>query len=438
MLSSEDNDLLTRVSRETPMGDLLRRYWIPALLAVDLPAAGGLPLRVRLLGENLLFYRSPRGEIGLVGANCPHRGASLYYARNEDCGLRCVYHAWQFDTAGNCVDLPNDPRGDMMKDRIKHIAYACTVKGGLVWAYMGSDSPPPLPDLEWLSLPAEQVHCSVRIQSSNWLQAMEGEIDSSHAGFLHSRIDGHGAAVWDQFRGSYDNPIFEVAESDAGLQIAARRDIEDDQTYWRVNQFMMPFWTIVPPSGEEPDINGHAWVPVDDEHTLCVMYSYKPDAPYSERRLKLYQQGARGRESGHMSAGGTLPFDPTKPYGMYWPKYNASNDYGLDLELQQTKYFSGMGGLWVQDAGLQESMGPISDRTAEHLCSSDIGIVQVRRLLKRSALQVRETGAAPIGAMNPAAYRLRSVAIVLPQGVAWQQGAAKHLIAQGGFEYAIV
>ena len=436
MLSHEDNELLTRVGQDAPMGGLMRQYWMPILLEADLPEAGGLPLRVRLLGEDLLLYMSPKRDLGLVGPHCPHRGASLYYGRNEECGLRCVYHGWQFDTAGNCVDLPNDARGNVMKTRIKHIAYPCRLKGGLVWAYLGEQNPPPeMPDFEWLGLPKEQVHLSIRIQCCNWLQALEGEIDSSHAGFLHSRVDGHGANPWDIYSENYGSPVFEVEPSSAGLQIAARRDAGPNDYYWRINQFMMPFWTVVPPSGPEPDINGHAWVPMDDEHTLCVMYSYKPSEAYSERRLKLYKEGARGRQSGHLSQDGALPFDPRRPFGMYWPQYNSSNDYGIDVEVQKTKYFSGMAGLWVQDAGLQESMGSIADRTQEHLCSGDIGIIQVRRLLKQTALQLKKGEGVHPTVNSPAAYRRRSVGIVLPRNVSWQEGAARHLTTEGDLAY---
>jgi phthalate 4,5-dioxygenase oxygenase subunit len=435
MLSTEDNRLLTETGDATPMGALLRKFWVPALVAEDLPAAGGLPLRVRIMGENLLFYRSPNGDVGLMGEKCPHRGASLFYGRNEDCGLRCVYHGWKFNAAGDCIDLPNDPRGDMMKTRIKHKAYPCVVRGGLVWTYMGEGEPPAFPDFEWLSLPESQVHLSARIQRCNWLQAMEGEIDSSHGPFLHGRVDDVPGEISARLFNREIVPTFEVAPSDGGLQIGAKRDLGDGTSYWRINQFLLPFWTVVPPAGDEPDFNGHAWVPIDDEHTLCIMYSYKLDAPYSDRRLKLYQEGARGRESGHMSRSGREPFDATRPYGMYWSKFNASNNYELNVEAQTTKYFSGMGGLWVQDAGLQESMGAISDRTDEHLCSSDIGIVQVRRLLKRKAQECRDGTFA--GPASGQAYRMRSVGIVLSNDVQWMTATAPYSDATLPLDYEI-
>ena len=421
------------------MGDLMRQYWMPALITADLPEPGGLPIRIRLLGEDLLLFQSPGGDVGIIGSICPHRGASLYYGRNENDGIRCVYHAWKFNLSGDCVDLPNDCHGEKMKTQIKHTAYPCVNRGGLIWTYLGAASPPPpLPKLEWLDLPEDQVHISLRVQECNWLQALEGEIDSSHAGFLHSRIDGAGDAPWAKLAESYGNPHFEVEPSDAGLQIASRRDAGNGRYYWRINQFMMPFWTIVPPSGEEADINGHAWVPMDDSKTLCVMYSYRPDAPFSDRRLKLYKQGARGREPGHMTENGALPFDARKPYGRYWPKYNDVNDYGVDISLQRTKYFSGMAGLWPQDAGLQESMGPVADRTQEHLCSSDKGIIRTRRLLKKSALALRDSNESPPGATNPDAYMIRSVGIMLSDSIPWKEGIAPHSVAGGDIKYEMI
>lgn len=439
MISEKDNRLLTEVQLGAPMNALIRQYWIPALLTRDAPEAGGLPLRVRLLGEDLLFFRSREGELGLVGAYCPHRGASLYFARNEDCGLRCVYHGWKFNAKGDCVDLPNETRAVDFKNRVKLTSYQVREKGGIIWAFLGDQSrAPALPALEWLDLPANQVHLSMRIQRCNWLQALEGEIDTSHAGILHSRVDGAGANAWDKVGAGYASPDLEVEATDYGVMIASRRALREGKCYWRVNQFMLPFFTIVPPSGSEPDINGHAWVPIDNHHTLCVMYSYKPTEPYSERREKLYTQGARGREPGHATKAGLLPFDPRKPYGMYWPKYSIDNDFGLDPGLQDSKYFSGMAGLWPQDAGVQESMGPIADRTKEHLCSSDLGIIRVRKVLKEVALDIAEGKRRHRSMDDPNVYQVRSVGIVIDANAEWKSACFPHLTAGGGFAYEML
>src|SRR4051794_33699126 len=181
MLSKEDNELLTRVGPGTPTGELLRRYWQPALLAAELPEPDGAPLRVRLLGEDLVAFRDTSGQVGLLGAHCPHRGASLFFGRNEECGLRCVYHGWKFDVTGQCVDMPSEPPESNFKDKIHHIAYPCAERGGVIWAYLGPSSPvPPLPALEWINLPPEQRFQAKRMQYCNWVQALEGDIDQSH------------------------------------------------------------------------------------------------------------------------------------------------------------------------------------------------------------------------------------------------------------------
>ena len=438
MLSKEHNELLTRTGPDTPMGRLMRTYWIPALLSADLPEADGDPMRVRLLGEDLIAFRDSRGTVGLLGAHCPHRGVSLYFARNEDCGLRCPYHGWKFDVTGTCVDMPNEQPGSKLRTTLRHRAYPCVERGGLIWTYMGPDAPPPpLPELEWIDLPDEYKYLSLRVQECNWLQALEGEIDPSHGAILHGRVDGGGSGPDRLVTDTH--PLLEVEETEAGVQIASRRDAGDDY-YWRVNQFLLPFWTLVPPnskdpSGAAPDINGHAWVPIDDEHTLCVMFSYNPTVVMGEKRRRLYREGARGREPGHMTAQGSLPFDPTKPYGKYWPKWNQFNDYGLDRDAQRAKYFSGLAGLWTQDAGCQESMGTIADRTTEQLCSSDLGIARARRLLRASVTALAERGVVPASARDPKLFRLRSVGILLPKDVPWREGATPHMRAEGPIAY---
>jgi hypothetical protein len=174
---------------------------------------------------------------------------------------------------------------------------------------------------------------------------------------------------------------------------------------------------------------------MDDEHTLCVMFSYNPTEVMGERRRKLYADGVRGREPGHLTPTGSQPFDPTKPYGKYWPRWNQLNDYGLDRELQRTKYFSGLAGLWVQDAGCQESMGAIADRTEEQLCSADLGIARVRRLLRSAVLALEEKGEVPPSVDDPSLFHLRSVGILLPKDVPWREGATPHMLAHGPLDY---
>src|SRR5256885_4134592 len=148
MLSREDNELLCRVGRDTPTGNLLRQYWIPALMSSELPERDGAPVRVRLLGENLIAFRTTSGKIGLIQNACPHRGASLFFGRNEESGLRCVYHGWKFDVEGACVDMPSEPAESNFRNKVRAQAYPGREWGGCIWVYMGPpELSPELPEL---------------------------------------------------------------------------------------------------------------------------------------------------------------------------------------------------------------------------------------------------------------------------------------------------
>src|SRR6516165_7831173 len=184
MLSREENEYLCRVGPGTPMGTLLRRFWMPALIATELPEPDCPPIRLRLLGEDLIAFRDTAGRVGLIQNHCPHRGASLFFGRNEEAGLRCVYHGWKFDTSGACVDMPNEPAESDFRTKVRAVAYPTQERGGIVWAYMGPRSVPPLlPDLEANMVSDSNV--TVTSQPANWMQILEGHIDTLHAGFLH-------------------------------------------------------------------------------------------------------------------------------------------------------------------------------------------------------------------------------------------------------------
>ncbi len=284
MLSHEDNETLVRVGPGTPMGEFHRLYWIPFLLSKDL-VADGQPKRVRLLGEDLVAFRTSDNAVGLVDNACAHRGAPLIYARNEECGLRCVYHGWKFDVNGQVTDMPAEPAHSRFKDKVRIKAYPCRERNGVVWTYMGHDraNPPPLPNIEWNLVPEERSHISMRVQECNWLQALEGEIDSAHAPILHGRIDGQGR-LGNLLAGKDLRPVFECVRQEFGVSIAARRSLPDGRLYWRVNQFVLPFYTMVPPQSKYPELSGHAWVSMDDEHTLCLMFTYHPSDPLLEKK----------------------------------------------------------------------------------------------------------------------------------------------------------
>jgi phenylpropionate dioxygenase-like ring-hydroxylating dioxygenase large terminal subunit len=438
MLSHDQNEALTRVGVGTPMGNLFRLFWIPFYPGAALPA-DGQPKRVKLLGEDLVAFRDSAGRPGLVANACPHRGAPLMFGRNEECGLRCVYHGWKFDVAGKPVDMPAEPAGSRLKDTVRLKAYPCLERNKVLWTYMGPnpETPPALPEIEWNLVPDDNVFVSFRVQECNWLQALEGEIDSAHAPILHGRIDNQGA-INDWVAGKDLSPTFKCLRQPFGLSIASRRRIDEATDYWRVNQFMMPFWTLVPPQSKFPELSGHAWVPMDDETTLCLMFSYTPTEPLYPRMRQVLEDGNKGRETGHASRNCYAPRPATTPYGDFRTKFTPATGYGFDYASQQDTWFSGMPGLWVQDAACQSGVAPIVDRTQEHLTASDAGIVRARRLLLESLADYRDRGVRPPGADRPDTTMVRAVSVHLPADADWATACEPFMRAElgAGFGYA--
>src|SRR5215203_4101336 len=425
MLTREDNELVTRVGRGTPLGTLMREYWLPFLLAEELPESDSEPLRIRLLGEDLIAFRTSDRAVGLLGDHCPHRGASLFFGRNEENGLRCVYHGWKFDVHGACVDMPNEPAESNFKGKVHQVAYPCVERNGIVWTYMGPSSPPPaLPELEWNMVPASHTYVSKRVAAANWLQSLEGAIATSHSNFLHSALKSPGQGGTSVFAGPIpgaqrgmqlsavdSRPRFETLNVEAGVLIAACRQT-DEGSYWRVNNFIMPFYTQFPPRGVNPPSNGHAWVPIDDEHTLVLHYNYHPTRPLTAEELDFYRHGKDGIEAFHPRIDGFLPATG-QAYGAWKPIIRKENDYLLDYEYQRTRSFCGIKAGWAQDSAVQEGMGAIQDRTEEHLVSSDVGIIGTRRFLLDSVKAYGDGSAAAPGVADAAAFALRPASFLL-------------------------
>ncbi len=243
MLSKEDNEAITRVGLGTPMGTLMRQYWLPALVATELPEPDCNPVRIKLLGEELIAFRDSEGRVGLLGNHCPHRGASLFFGRNEESGLRCVYHGWKFDVTGQCVDMPSEPPESTFKHRIRTTAYPCVERGGVVWTYMGTRvPPPPLPDIEPNMLPDGQWSVGVTMRNCNWLQGLEGDIDTSHLQFLH-----HGCVKPEDVRPNTMSyyallnraPRYEVTDTPGGTMYGAYRPAGEGRRYWRIAHFLV-------------------------------------------------------------------------------------------------------------------------------------------------------------------------------------------------------
>jgi len=427
MLSKTDNELLTRVGAGTPMGELVRQYWIPVMLSSELPERDGAPLRVRLLGEDLIMFRDSGGRVGLLADHCAHRGASLFFGRNEAEGLRCVYHGWKYDVAGNCVDMPNEPPESNFKDKIHHVAYPCREYGGMIWTYMGPRSvAPELPKLEWALVPDNQRSLTPVIRECNWVQALEGDIDTSHLYFLHARLDPDEDRGPQNDNGVYHEdlqPRLHLVDTPYGIMYGAQRDEGPDSYYWRITQFMFPFHTYFPPGGFV-GVPGHIWVPLDDCNTMVWSVSFDPTAPMQPRQLWNRNDSSQ-----------FLPFT-SDGLGRWRAAANRSNDYMIDRELQRTKTFTGIPTIPLQDQAVTESMGRIYDRGGEHLSTTDATIIQVRRKLITAAKALRDSSVTPPGVDNPEWYGVRSASLVLPRDTDWIQGTSEHLKAFTGLPVA--
>jgi phenylpropionate dioxygenase-like ring-hydroxylating dioxygenase large terminal subunit len=422
MLTEQDNDLLTSVGPGTTGGEVIRSYWLPMLLSYEL-VADGAPLRVRLMGEDLIAFRSASGAVGLIQNACPHRGASLFFGRNEEEGLRCVYHGWKFDASGACTDMPSEPAESNFKTKVHARAYPCSERNGVIWTYMGSQSPaPPLPQFEWNTVPEAQSYVSKRVQHCNWFQALEGGIDSSHSNFIHAPLNptpdqANGPRAL--FRIGSKSLHFETRETNYGVIVANRRPADEGNVYWRMNHYVMPFYTMFPPTGGRPEtpISGHAWVPIDDDSTLVFHWSYSPTQPLNERQRESMLHGNNGLDGFHLSLESRL--EPvTTPHGAWLPKQRAANDYMLDYEAQRTVRFSGVPGGWNQDAAVQESMGAVTDRRREHLGTSDMGIIAARRFFIATAKAYRN-GVQPPAVNDPAAFSIRPAEAVVRVDADW-------------------
>lgn len=366
MLPKEQNDLLTRTAAGTPMGELMRRYWIPALLSEEIPEPDCPPVRVRILSENLVAYRDSRGRVGLLGEHCLHRGTSLFFGRNEECGLRCVYHGWKFDADGNVLDTPAEPVGSDFKSKLKHVAYPTVEAAGMVFAYLGPrDQMPLFPNYEWAQMPKEQTYVTKALMDCNYLQGLEGECDSSHLSFLHREFSASGRR---QLFALDTAPLYETEETDFGVRLIATRNAGADTQYVRVSSFVMPVSCWVPARNRE----AHIYVPADDEHAwrydLGFLHDRKPTEEDWNRKTQIGPDYRRIR--------------------------NLKNNYLQDRQLQATVNYTGIENFLNHDGCATETMGPIYDRAREHLGVSDKAVIAVRKYLI-NAVQEFQAGKEP-------------------------------------------
>ncbi len=415
MLTREDNELLTNVEKGSPMGEVFRRFWIPAVLSEELPGPDCEPVEITLLGEHLVIFRDTDGKVGLIDKYCPHRGAPMFYGRNEECGLRCVYHGWKFDVDGNCTDMPNAPEGDAFRSKIKIQSYPCVEAGSLIWTYMGpEESKPPFPEFEWCKMEENHLYVSKFKLECNYLQAMEGDYDPGHVPFLHTVLD-TGVIQGPQTRfidpakvrttptdeefpvGVGNRRVTEadrdgwgtVEDSDSGLLFIQKGEKEDGTKTVNVAPWMMPIFPTAGTTVGTTTYSTNIRVPIDNNslYFYRVRWAYKP-IPTSE--IEAYKTDGW--------------FFPEMIPGTYTPKDNVHNHYNINRVTQKYFSYSGIQCFPLQDIAMMEDQwGSIADRTLEHLTSSDFAIIAVRRKLLKVARDMAE-GTEPQEPFRPAVY----------------------------------
>ncbi len=395
MLPKELNELITHTNAGTPMGDMMRRYWIPALLSEEIPEPDCPPAQVRLLGEELVAFRDTNGRIGLLEEHCLHRGTSLFYGRNEECGLRCIYHGWKYDVEGNVLDTPAEPAGSNFKSKLKHVAYPCREAGGMIWTYMGPpETRPPFPHFYWMDLPASHTYVTKCLQECNYLQGLEGECDSSHLSFLHREFSLEGEQ---QLYAMDSAPQYEIEETDFGLRMIATRKGPEGTSYVRVSSFVMPSGCFIPARNQEY----HIYIPADDTH------SWRYDMGWFKDRPATPDDVIRQPEIG--------------------PDYRRirrpDNHYLQDREKQRRQTFTGIENFLNHDSCATETMGPLFDRSREHLGVSDKAVITVRRRLIDAvqAFQRGEEPPMPAAGEETVLRHIDTIAELVPAGVHWRE-----------------
>ncbi|HEU0073559.1 MAG TPA: Rieske 2Fe-2S domain-containing protein [Dehalococcoidia bacterium] len=435
MLSQEDNDLLCRVGPGTPMGNLFRQYWLPAIRSDELPGPDAPPVRIMLLGEKLIGFRMTSGKVGLVADACPHRGASMFFGRNEEEGLRCVYHGWKFDGSGTCVDMPSEPAESNFKNKVRIGAYQTQERNGIVWAYMGPrEIPPPLPDIEANILNKDPEGISVLYRPNNWMQGLEGEMDTVHFVFLHmgaEKADDQAPGSFNSYQYKQRAGKFVVRETDFGCSYGLYRPAEDDTNYWRIGHSFFPFYAEQAAGDLGPVAKMNAYVPMDDEHTLQWEINVRTDdnsngqsrykAPINRGEMPDVAQ-----KLPPLTRGVYVP-QTSDWYGRFRLTQDMDNDYLIDREDQKSNVsYTGIPGIRQQDMAMTETMGPIYARDHEHLGTTDSMIIRTRRRWIAAAKALRDHGAVPPGVDDPTVYRQRSGECILPRSEDWWDGS-RHL-----------
>jgi phenylpropionate dioxygenase-like ring-hydroxylating dioxygenase large terminal subunit len=431
MTSAAEGRELTQVGAGTVMGELMRQYWIPAAQSAEL-VRDGAPIRLMLLGEKLIAFRDTEGRVGVMDHRCPHRCASLFLGRNEEGGIRCIYHGWKYDVAGNCIDMASVPPHQDFKHKVKAKAYQAVERAGVVWVYMGSKAEvPPLPAFEILDLPDDEVSVTFIQRDCNYLQAIEGEIDTSHFGFLHAgHLHSDDVAEDDPVFHTITNraPEYHVADAPWGTQYAAYRSAGGDSTYWRFANFLFPFWSQVPAGEFASHVHARAWVPLDDGHTMFCFLRWKRGVSSQTQPQPAFKDG---RPIGGTGRGNKFLPNTTEWLGRFRLAANESNDWGMDRKAQSSNaIYSGIDGVHLQDQAITESMGPVTDHAFEHLAPSDQMITRTRRRLLMAARALRDNNVLPPGVEDAEVFRRgRSGYFVSDDKSPWQELYARQLSA---------
>ncbi|HEY3657198.1 MAG TPA: Rieske 2Fe-2S domain-containing protein [Steroidobacteraceae bacterium] len=413
MLTRQDNELMCRVEADRPMGKVLRRFWIPGCLLEEIPPAGNGAVRVLLLGERLVAWRNHDGKVGVMAEACPHRGASLMLARDEGDGLRCIYHGWKVDVTGHVREMPGEPKNSRMCGRVHSKSYACTEAGGLLWIYMGAGDPPPLPRFSWMDLPAGHFAVRKAVYNVNFVQSLEGSLDSAHSDFLHS-AETSASGDYDQdevhadgrrSRPSTDtSPDIDVRDTEFGFVYGAiRKAMADPEKleYVRATAYALPFYSLIPP------VYMQASVPLDTFNTAMYLVWYDLDKP-----LSPVEVGAHETFLGLRMGADLLPD--------YRRRGTLNNRWLQDRDAMAFgRSYTGLYGTTMQDIAVQESMGPIQDRSDEHLGLTDKAIVRMRKILLGLARQTQEGAEPAIAALRTDYGSIRSAAAVMERGTDW-------------------
>jgi len=382
MLSATDNAYLNSSEPDTPMGNYLRCHWHPVALSEEVAKPDCAPIRLKVMGEDLLLFRDSKGKTGLIEPFCAHRGADLFFGRNEECGIRCIYHGWKYDIHGNCIDMPNVPKDAAYHGKIKIKAYPTQEFADMVWAYMGPPDIQPfeVPQLEAGLVPPSHRYVTKRLVECNWTHSMEGALDTAHFSFLHMpapafRKDDSSNIAADESRIRWlrndPAPRFKIIDHEVGFLIGGARNADPGDHYWRLTQYMLPTHSITPSAMPNETYYGYSWVPIDDHSCWMYVYAWHPDQAISDEERKKYIKGGYGQ------------FAELGPG--YVPLRNRSNSYLMSREEQKTISFTGIRGIAEQDQMAQESQGYMIDRTKENLSPTDVGIIRFRKLLLQEA-----------------------------------------------------